>query len=193
MNKKVRPLTPKQKQFTLEYMIDRNATQAAIRAGYSKKTSESIGLQLLRKTTVRQAIDEAIKAQEKRTGISADRVLAELAKVAFLDVSGAFWEDGALKPIHEIPKNVVAAIAGIEIDELYEGTGKAREHVGQTKRLKLNDKIRAREHVGQTKRLKLNDKIRALELLGKNLKLFTDKHELSGSLNVVLNGEETEL
>ncbi|WP_440111752.1 terminase small subunit [Acidovorax sp. BL-A-41-H1] len=78
-------LTPKQQRFVDEYMVDLNATQAAIRAGYSRHTAGEQGCQLLAKLNIQAAISIARKAQQERTGITADRVLTEIALVAFAD------------------------------------------------------------------------------------------------------------
>ena len=75
-------LTPKQERFVAEYMVDLNATQAAIRAGYSPKTAFSIGVENLKKPLIQAAIQEARQAQQKRTEITADFVLSELRKIA---------------------------------------------------------------------------------------------------------------
>ena len=80
-------LTPKQQCFVNEYLIDLNATQAAIRAGYSEKTANRIGPQLLVKTCVSEAIQQARQELEKRTQITADLVLKELAAIALDDAS----------------------------------------------------------------------------------------------------------
>ena len=74
-------MTPKQQRFVEEYLVDLNATQAAIRAGYSKKTAEQQGHQLLKKTSVQQAVSAAQQTRSEATGITADRVVTELAKV----------------------------------------------------------------------------------------------------------------
>ena len=76
-------LTPKQARFVQEYLIDLNATQAAIRAGYSARTADKIGPELLGKTSVAQAVQAAIQDRQSRTAITQDRVLGELAAVAF--------------------------------------------------------------------------------------------------------------
>lgn len=78
-------LTPKQKLFVAEYLVDLNATQAAIRAGYSEKRASEIGYQLLQKTTVQAEIQEAMADREERTGVTQDRVVAELERVAFAE------------------------------------------------------------------------------------------------------------
>ena len=78
-------LTEKQKLFVAEYLKDPNAKGAAIRAGYSEKTAEQIGYQLLQKTSVAEAIAKAQKKREQRTEITADKVLKELASIGFND------------------------------------------------------------------------------------------------------------
>ena len=79
-------LTEKQKRFVSEYLVDLNATQAAIRAGYSQKTADRIGAELLGKTWVAAEIQKEIKKREQRTNITQDRVLEELAAIAFARV-----------------------------------------------------------------------------------------------------------
>lgn len=157
--------TPRKRKFALEYLIDKNARQAAIRAGYSTKTADQIAYGLLQETSVKEFIDKELKAQEDRTRITADRVLEELGKIAFSDISQIFNEDGTVKNFEDIPAEVRAMIAGIDTDELNEGFGKDREVVGQTRKVRFWDKVRA------------------LELIGKKFKMFTDKHEHSGSVD----------
>ena len=83
----VMALTKKQQLFVEEYLKDLNATQAAIRAGYSAKTAYAIAEKLLRKAEIKQAIQEAMKARSDRTEITQDRVLQELARLAFFALS----------------------------------------------------------------------------------------------------------
>ena len=78
-------LTAKQKKFVEEYLIDLNATQAAIRAGYSTESAKEIGCENLTKPNVKVEIDKAIAERSRRTGINQDRVLRELAKIAFVN------------------------------------------------------------------------------------------------------------
>lgn len=80
-------LTDKQQRFVDEYLIDLNATQAAIRAGYSAKTADQQGSRMLANVKVQQAIAERMAERSKRTGVNQDRVVLELAKVAFLKIS----------------------------------------------------------------------------------------------------------
>ena len=78
-------LNEKQRRFAEEYIVDLNATQAAIRAGYSQKTARSIGGRLLTNVAIHKLIQEGRAKQSKRTQITADRVLEEFASVAFCD------------------------------------------------------------------------------------------------------------
>ena len=79
-------LTKKQQAFIQEYLIDFNGTQAAIRAGYSEKTANPQAARLLAKASVSEAIERAIDARNHRTQVTADRVVKELARVAFADM-----------------------------------------------------------------------------------------------------------
>jgi phage terminase small subunit len=108
-------LTPRQQRFVEEYLVDLNATQAAIRAGYSKKTADTIGLQLLRKTWVAEAIATAQAKRAEKAEITAAKVLAEVAKLAFADVRALFDENGRLRPIHTLSAEAAAAIASFEV------------------------------------------------------------------------------
>lgn len=136
-------LTPKQRRFVDEYLIDLSATQAAIRAGYSQKTAGSIGEENLKKPEIASAIAERMKAREKRTDITQDRVLQELGRLAFLDVRKAFNADGSLKPIHELDDDTAAAVAGMDIAEI----GSGEDTIGFVKKIKLSDKRGALELV----------------------------------------------
>lgn len=82
-------LTPKQQRFIEEYLVDLNATQAAVRAGYSEKTAEAIGHENLRKPQIQEKVSAAIRERAERTGITQERVVEELGKVAFQEASDA--------------------------------------------------------------------------------------------------------
>lgn len=159
-------LTNKQKVFCQEYTIDVNATQAAIRAGYSKKNADVIGAELLGKTWVSAYIQELMDARANRTEIKADDILKELLLIAKTDLSKAYDETGNLLPIHKIPEETRRAIAGIKVFDEFEGYGKERVKVGEVREIKFWDKPKS------------------LELLGKHLKLFTDRveHEFKDGL-----------
>ena len=157
-----RRLTPKQAEFVRQYLVDLNATQAAIRAGYSEKTAYRIGAELLQKTSVAEAIATAQAKREQRTEITADRVVAELAKIAFGSARDVMeWGPNGvtLKSSTELTDEQAAAIAGVS------------ENITQN---------------GSSLKLKRHDKVKALELLGRHLGMFTDKvkNEISGGLEI---------
>lgn len=152
-----RPLTPKQAQFVREYLVDLNATKAAIRAGYSAKTAERIGHQLLKETpVVADAIQAGMDKRSAATNITAERVLAEIAKLAFFDPRKMFDDDGAPIHVSKLDDDTAAAIAGLDV------VTQGNQDVGFAQILKV----------------KLTDKSKNLELLGRHLKLFTDKTEV---------------
>ena len=93
-------MTKKQKRFIEEYLIDLNATQAAIRAGYSSDTAYSIGNENMKKPEIKACIDKAMAERSRRTGVNADRVLMELAKVAFVNASDVIDADTAASGGH---------------------------------------------------------------------------------------------
>lgn len=86
-------LTAKQQAFVAEYLIDFNATKAAERAGYSKKTADKQGTQLLAKPSISESIRDAIEARQRRTEITQDKVIKEIARYAFNDASDAVDSD----------------------------------------------------------------------------------------------------
>ena len=124
-------LTPKQRRFVEEYPLDLNATQAAIRAGYSAKTADKIGTQLLGKTSIKAAIAAALAERSKRTEVTADRVVRELALVAFSDVGDLldFSGDGlTLRPACQVPERARRAVSSVKVRRQVEGKGEdARE------------------------------------------------------------------
>lgn len=114
----MRKLTPKQQRFVSEYLIDLNATQAAIRAGYSERTARSIGQRLLTNVDIQEAIRKHRTELEKRTEITIDRCLKEYACIAFLDPLRIFEDDGTLKKIQDIPEEARRAFGGLEVTTL---------------------------------------------------------------------------
>jgi len=149
-------MTNKQKRFCEEYLIDLNATQAAIRAGYSPRSAHAIATETLQKPAVRACIDKALAEQSSRTGVTADRVVRELAKVAFVNSDDVVdFGSATVKP--DASKDDTAAIASVRVKTIptKDGDGVERE-------------------------IKLADKLKALELLGKRYGLFTDNVNVSG-------------
>lgn len=131
-------LTDKQKKFVEEYLIDLNATAAAERAEYAHPNKQ--GPALLVNLGIQEEIHRRRIEQTKRTETDADRIVREIARLAFSDVRKAVNQDGSLKPLHELDDDTAASIASIETLEQYEGTGENRKLVGYTKKLKLWDK-----------------------------------------------------
>ncbi|MEW7854788.1 terminase small subunit [Pseudomonas chlororaphis] len=136
-------LTAKQQRFVDEYLKDLNGTQAAIRAGYSAKSAAVIAAENLIKPNVQVAISEGMQQRSSRTGITADRVLQELGRLAFLDIRKAYNADGSLKPVHELDDDTAAAIAGMDVAEI----GSGEDVIGFVKKIKLSDKKGALELV----------------------------------------------
>lgn len=159
-------LNQKQQRFCEEYMIDLNATQAAIRAGYSVKTANEQGARLLANVSVSREIERLRAIQSRRTGITADRVLQELAKIAFVDPSRVInSHDGTVRT--DASPEDKAAIQGVKVKSSSSLNGDSFEA-----------------------EVKLHDKTRALELLGKHMGLFSDKVDLSVNKPIVISGGE---
>lgn len=110
--------TPKQAAFITEYLVDRNATQAAIRAGYSAKTAASIGEENLRKPEIRAAVDARLSALAVRVGLTAEDVLRERMRLAFFDVRKLLDAEGNPRPLQELDDDTAAAVAGLEVVQI---------------------------------------------------------------------------
>jgi len=108
-------MTPKQSAFIAEYLIFRNASEAARRAGYSAKRADAIGYDLLRNTEVAAAINAGMKKLATGLEITAERVQKERARLAFFDVSKLFDAEGRPLPINQIDADTRAAIVGIDV------------------------------------------------------------------------------
>ncbi len=160
-------LTPKQLLFKAEYLVGFNAAKAAIAAGYSPKTAKEQGARLLTNVHIASAIQEELTQRLQRLEISADKVLQQIARLAFYDIRKLYNADGTLKPVTELDDLTQVAICGIEVEKVYEHFGK-----GQAK------------STGTLTKIKLADRGINLERLGRHLKLFTDKIELSGSVSI---------
>jgi phage terminase small subunit len=141
----IKRLTPKQQRFVREYLIDLNATQAAIRAGYSEKTAYSIGNENLRKPEIAAAIQAAQAARSRRTEIDADQVLLGLAQLANSDI-GDILDFSAdlprLRPASAIPAAARRAIASVKVKRHGEKTGDDAQVV-EVQEFKLWDKLAA--------------------------------------------------
>jgi phage terminase small subunit len=154
-------LNDKQKRFCEEFLIDLNATQAAIRAGYSKKTAKEQASRLLTNVNVESYLSERQQQLQADTGITQRRVLEEYAKIAFSDIRKFYTVDGALKPIHELDDESAAILAGVEVME---------EKVSDP----TSDEVIV---VGQVKKIKTWDKVKALDSLARHLGMFGKDNE----------------
>jgi|GEM_PF-629860 len=152
-------LTPKQEMFAEEFLIDLNATQAAIRAGYSKKTARFIGAENLTKPNIAVAIQKAMAERGKRTEIEADAVIRELAKIGFANMLDyiTIGKDGdPYVDLSKLTREQAAAIGEVTVEDFTDGRGEDARDVRRVK-------------------FKLADKRGALVDLGRHFGLFTDK------------------
>lgn len=147
-------LTSKQKKFVEEYLVDLNGTQAAIRAGYSSDSAKEIASENLTKPNIRSQIDKAMAERSKRTGVNQDRIIYELAKIAFLNPTDVInMDEATIKG--DANREDTAAIASVKVKVIPTETGDIVE-----------------------REVKTYDKIRALELLGKHNGMFTEKFKV---------------
>lgn len=149
-------MTKKQKRFCEEYLIDLNATQAAIRAGYSPDTAGAIGAENLTKPEIQRAVARAMAERSRRTGVNAERVVLELAKVAFVNVGNVIDATDATLKEDAAPEDL-AAIQSIKVKDMGE--------------------------MGIEREIRMADKLKALELLGRHLGMFNDKMRLDAKLD----------
>src|SRR6267142_6304759 len=91
----------------------------------------------------------AIENRAIRVAVRADDVLGELLRIARADLTQAFTPEGQLKPIHEIPEDVRRAIAGVEVEQLFEGRGQKREKVGDLVKVKFWNKVSGLDLLGR--------------------------------------------
>lgn len=149
-------MTKKQKRFCEEYLIDLNATQAAIRAGYSPDTAGAIGAENLTKPEIQRAVARAMAERSRRTGVNAERVVLELAKVAFVNVGNIIDATDATLKEDATPEDL-AAIQSIKVKDMGE--------------------------MGIEREIRMADKLKSLELLGRHLGMFNDKIRLDAKLD----------
>lgn len=158
-----RKLTDKQQRFVDEYLIDLNATQAAIRAGYSVNTAQEQGSQNLSKLMVQQAIAEKMAERSKRTGVNQDRVVLELAKLAFVKITDIVTSEGEIKKT--ATDDDLSCIESVKYKESNSDTGYSVE-----------------------REVKISSKLKALELLGKHLGMWNDKLDVNITQPIVITG-----
>jgi phage terminase small subunit len=153
-------LTVKQRRFCEEYLVDLNATQAAIRAGYSPKTANEQGARLLVNVSIQKRIQKLMDERAKRTNITQDMVIQELAKIAFSNIGDYLKIETCKDGNFEYKRLVIFDTDSIPADKK-----SAIQEIKQNSNGGIS--------------FKLHDKIKALELLGRHLGIFNDKIELS--------------
>lgn len=157
---KEQKLTDRQERFCREYVVDLNATQAAIRAGYSANTAGQIAEQNLKKLQVKKKIAKLQAEIAKRTEITADMVVRELAAIGFADVRECFDQHGNILNPKRLPDSIAKVVAGIDVIEV-----------------KKDVKV---------KKLKLWNKVAALESLAKHLGMYQqDSGATAININVI--------
>ncbi|HEI8512881.1 TPA: terminase small subunit [Morganella morganii] len=142
-------LTDKQEMFCCEYLIDLNATQAAIRAGYSEKTANRTASENLSKPDIQIRISELMKERSDRLQIDADYVLNRLVEIDQMDVLDILHDDGGIKPVHEWPKVWRTSLSGMDLAEMFESRDGERYLVGILKKIKWPDKVKNLELLGK--------------------------------------------
>lgn len=160
-----RGLTEKQKRFVEEYLIDLNATQACIRAGYKVDNARQQATENLSKPYIAQAIEKAMAERSKRTGINQDRVIQELARIAFVKITDVVDADGEIR--RDASDDDLACIESVKVKDSDNQFGGSRE-----------------------REVKLAPKMKALELLGKHLGMWNDKLNVDVNLPVFYEGED---
>lgn len=133
-------LTDKQKRFCEEYVVDFNGSQAAVRAGYSARSSKEHAAYLLTKHNIQAYIKELQRVTSKKLEITRERVAMEYARIAFSDIRTLFDENGRLKSVKDIDEDTAAALSSVQIDELWGSDGERKAQTGETKKVKLWDK-----------------------------------------------------
>jgi phage terminase small subunit len=149
------PLSPRERRFVDEYIVDLKGARAAVAAGYGARSAHVTASRLLRKANIQAAIEAAFAARQQRTHATADATVRELARVAYSDISAYFDDSGRLRPLHELSPDQRAAIASVKVvrKNLTSGDG-CVEYVHE---------------------IKLWSKPRALETLGKHQGLFREE------------------
>lgn len=148
-------LTDKQELFAREYLKDLNATQAAIRAGYSEKTAKEQAARLLTNVNVQTFVAELKATRVEQTGIDAAYVLRRLVEIDQMDVLDILLSNGELKPIRDWPKTWRTTLSGMDVTEI----------AGDTPSL--------------LKKIKWPDKVKNLELLGKHVDVQAFKEQIA--------------
>lgn len=146
-------LTDRQRRFCDEYLLDLNQTSAYVRAGYSPKEADANAARLMGNESIRTYIDQQLALQSRRTGVTAARVVRELARLSFASPAQVVMEDGSISP--DASEDDLAAIQSIKVKTTHSKSGVTVE-----------------------KEVRFHDKNKSLELLGRHLAMFVDKKQI---------------
>lgn len=185
-------LTDKQEMFCREYLIDLNATQAAIRAGYSDNTARKIGSENLTKPDIAQRIIDLKSDRNERVEVNADYVLRRLVEIDEMDVLDIMTDDMSIKPVSQWPASWRRYLSGFDLADMFEGRGEDREMVGILKKIKWPDKVKNLELLGKHVTVQaFKDNVKN-ELVGANgLPLATPSFVISFGAEDDSSGDET--
>lgn len=159
-------LNDKQEMFCREYLIDLNATQAAIRAGYSEKTANAQASRLLVNVNIQNRIKELKSNRNERVEVDADYVLKRLVEIDQMDVLDILNESGDLKPVRDWPKAWRTTLSGLDVMSISTGEDGADALL---------------------KKIKWPDKVKNLELLGKHVKVQAFKEQIEQKVEATHN------
>lgn len=152
--------TVMEKLFAYEYFNNKgDGTNAAIAAGYSKKTAAQQASRLLKRVKVKEILEDLNSKLKAKAIVTKERLINELESIALFDLRTLYDENGALLPVKDLSQAAGAAITGIEIMEEFDGTGKDRVHIGNTVKIKMNSKISAIDTILDTMGWKAPKKI----------------------------------
>lgn len=173
-------LSPKQRRFVVEYVVDVNATQAAIRAGYSEQTADRLGARLLQHPDIAALLAAHAREVSAARGLEVKRIEEELAHSVFFDPIDIFdCETGAMLPLREWPERARRAIVAYEEEALFDTVVVGVGPRGGEKK--------ERVQVGVIRKVKWHNKVEAARLALQRLGALTEKHELVGPANVTIN------
>ena len=166
-------LTGKQQKFAECYVSHLNATLAAEQAGYSTTSLSATGHELLRNSKVAAYITQLKKQQLADMGITPERVLRELARIAFVDPDKMYDEFGCLKSVKDMDEDTRRAIASIETKELFEQEGRTKKYVGDAKKVRTNEKTKA------------------IEMMMRHFNLFEADNKSAASNTIIVTNSES--
>src|SRR6516162_6156611 len=152
-------LSPKQTRFVQEFLIDLIGKRASLRAGSASRSAEVQASRMLRNAKVQKALEAAMQARSRRTEVSSDQVLEELAKIAFANFRDYWPKEGETLDLHRLDRDRTAAVEELTVVETVRGGVLHRRT-----------------------RLKMHDKLAALTNLARHLGMFADQRVAEGSM-----------